>query len=234
MTATHLVVGAEIIEAVGADRAAIFQDQVTVFDCVECGTRGDVRREPAVAVLRTSGTLVHLGAAHHRCTPSRIHPHTPGALRPADTTDLIPRAVTLPGPHGMRPLLLLAYEEDVTLLSAPGTDLVLQFLLGEGLHQLSGLGRQAPASPGWQALLGPRNALEIRTPRDMLLRDGQMLAPSIWCDFVARDGGVTLLAGRLDRPAIYSPDPPFAAYQRAVRRGQLAGGFVPVLAGTRR
>ncbi|MFJ2745416.1 hypothetical protein ACIO3O_37805 [Streptomyces sp. NPDC087440] len=228
MTVTHLVIGPEIIDAIGVEKAAVFQDQITGYDCVECGIPGDARQDKAVAVLRTDHGLAHLGVAHHHCATSHIRTYPSGALDIAATTDLIPRAVAAPSSTGMRPLLLLAYEEDIHLTAAPHIDPVVEWLLGQGLHRLSGLGRQAPDSPGWHVGFGPGTALDVHTPHQPLLRDGQMTAPAAWSDLVWHEGAVTVLVGRLDRAVIYADTPPFTAYHQAVRRGRLVGGHLTV------
>lgn len=171
----QLIVGAEVIDAVGVQKAAAFQAEVTVFECVECSTPGDVRQEPAARretyggnprswccappPVSPSSASRTTGAASHVCE------YAPGTLTMGDM-DLIPRAVGVPGPRGLRPVLLLAYEAGFTLPSSPDpeADPLVQLLLDDGLHPLTALGRTAPASADWQVVTGPGTAPEVRTP----------------------------------------------------------------------
>lgn len=227
---TSLTVSAEVIDRVGLQEAAEFQAQVTTFECVECGTAGDVRTGPAVVVLRASPGLSHLGVAHHRCADSQVREYEQGALVPADAVDLIPRAIGLPGQHGIKPALLLAYEEGITVVDGEGGayDPMVKQLLAEGLHQLPALGKTAPLSPGWQVRLGPGTAVSVASSATTHLDAGEVYAPPAWKQLVAPTGLVTLLVGRLRREVIYADQPPYADYAKALVRGHMVGGLVAV------
>ncbi len=230
VTAT-ITISSDVIDAVGLSKAAAFQARITTFTCVECHTPGDARTEPAVVVYDTTQQLSHLAVAHHRCAPSGVRKLAPGSIAIRDSIPLIPRAIGLPSPAGLRPALLLAYEEEITIADdsgSPAPDIVLQLLIADGLHRISALGKQPPRSPGWQVTLGPGDSVHIASPARQWLASGQMYAPPAWKSLTEPDGEVILLAGRLDNAAIYADQPDFSLYAKAVRAGQMVAGSVTI------
>ncbi|MGP3991577.1 hypothetical protein [Streptomyces sp. 3N207] len=184
-------VSSDIREHVGAEQADRFA-RSRVFTCTECGARGDAGTEQAVATLAVSPELSSLGAAHQRCVPAEVIRRYPsGHLQPVTRTDLIPRALGIPSPGGIRPALLLAWEEAVTLLAHAGESPispVQQFLLDQGLHRLSSLGKVPPPSNGWLIRQGPADALQVDVPGHRHLEDGRMTAPAAWRSLLAPPG----------------------------------------------
>jgi len=227
---TSLTIGSEVIDRVGLRKAAEFQARVTTFECVECGTAGDARLEPAVVVLRTSPGLSHLGVAHQRCADSEVREYGQGDLVLSDEVDLIPRAIGLPSPHGIRPALLLACEEEITFSDGDGRsyDPYMKQLLTEGLHQLPSLDKAAPPSLGWQIRIGPGMALRVDSRERPYLSDGEVYVPPVWMQLMAPVGAVTLLIARLSREDIYAVQPPFRAYASALKNRHMVGGQVSV------
>ncbi|MGW6603520.1 hypothetical protein [Streptomyces sp. NPDC055036] len=221
-----ITVSADVIDRVGLQEAADFQASITTFECVECGTAGDTMAEPAVVVLRKSPGLSHLGVAHHRCASSQVREYGPGDLVLADELDLIPRAIALPSADGLRPALLLACEEKITV---DGQDFVLKVLLAEGLHRVAALGKKAPHSPGWEVTAGPDTAVQVSSSHRTYLNSGEMYAPPAWRTLAAAVGEVVLIMGRLDRSVLHAEGAPLAAYGRAMKAGHLVAGTVPVI-----
>ena len=221
-----ITVSADVIDRVGLQEAADFQGSITTFECVECGTAGDARAEPAVVVLRRSPGLSHLGVAHHRCASSQVREYGPGDLVLADELDLIPRAIGLPSADGLRPALLLAYEEKITV---GGQDAMLEALLGEGLHRVTALGKKAPHSPGWEVTAGPGTAVQVSSSHRTYLSSGAMYAPPVWRTLAAAAGEVVLIMGRLGHSVLHAEGAPLAAYGRAMKEGHLVAGTVRTL-----
>ncbi|WP_432158018.1 hypothetical protein [Streptomyces sp. bgisy153] len=228
---TSVTIASDVIDQVGLQKAAEFQSRITEFECVECGTAGDARCEPAVVVLRRSPSLSHLGVAHHRCADSQVREYGPGDLALAGAVDLIPRVLGLPSPHGTRPALLLAYEEEVTVEEEgqPPYDPVVRHLVAEGLHHVPSLGKPAPRSAGWQAVIGPGTSVHVRSNARVYLEDGDMYVPPAWRMLAEEAGEVILLMGRLEHSVLYSMTPPLMAYGKAVRRGHLVAGIVSIV-----
>ncbi|OKI50358.1 hypothetical protein [Streptomyces sp. MJM1172] len=224
-----LTVSAEVIDRVGLQEAAEFQARVTTFECVECGTAGDVRTGRAVVVLRASPGLSHLGVAHHRCADSQVREYEQGDLALAASTDLIPRAIALPGVHGIRPALLLAYEEQITITADGVPYDVTSLLVAEGLHRLPSLGKVPPASPGWSIHLGPHGDLRVNSPDRPFLTAGEVLAPPAWRALVEPVGKVALFVGSLRRDVLYAEHAPLGAYGQAMKAGSLVAGTVAIL-----
>ncbi|MBO8203171.1 hypothetical protein JW613_33560 [Streptomyces smyrnaeus] len=223
-------ISSDIREHIGEAEADRFA-RSRIYTCTQCGTAGDASREPAIATLAVSPELSHLGIAHQRCAPTEVIRHYPsGHLKPATRTDLIPRAIGIPSPDGTRPGLLLAWEETVMLLPAEGEAAapVLQYLLNQGLHRLSALGKTPPPCPGWLVRQGPGEALQVDGPGNRHLEDGRMTAPTTWRSLVATAGEVMLLMGQLDLETLYAAEPPWSSYQQALREGRLLAGTVPV------
>ncbi|BFO23036.1 hypothetical protein SHKM778_94240 (plasmid) [Streptomyces sp. KM77-8] len=228
---TSVTIASDVIDQVGLQKAAEFQSRITKFECVECGTAGDARQEPAVVVLRRSPGLSHLGVAHHRCADSQVREYGPGDLVLAGAVDLIPRVLGLPSPHGTRPALLLAYEEEVTVEEGdqPPYDPVVRHLVAEGLHHVPSLGKPAPRSAGWQAVIGPGTSVHVRSNTRVHLEDGDMYVPPAWRMLAEETGEVTLMMGRLEHSVLHSVTPPLAAYGRAIKMGHMVAGVVPIV-----
>ncbi|MET9366182.1 hypothetical protein ABZX93_35510 [Streptomyces sp. NPDC006632] len=228
---TSVTIASDVIDQVGLDQAAQFQSRVTVFECVECSTAGDARVEPAVVVLRRSPGLSHLGVAHHRCANSQVRDYGPGALALTGEVDLIPRVLGLPYLTGIKPVLLLAYEEEVTVAEdgQPSYDPVIRTLLAEGLHEVLSLGKPAPRSPRWRALIGPGTSVHVSSDTRVHLSDGDMYVPPTWRMLAEEAGEVVLMMGRLEHDVLYATDPPLTAYGRAAKRGHLVAGVVSVV-----
>ncbi|RPK29193.1 hypothetical protein EES39_40325 [Streptomyces sp. ADI92-24] len=228
---TSVTIDSDVIDHVGLDQAAEFQSRVTVFECVECGTAGDARTEPAVVVLRRSPGLSHLGVAHHRCADSQVRDYGPGDLALTGETDLVPRVLGLPSPTGTRPVLLLAYEEEVVVTEdgGPSYDPVIRSLLGDGLHQIPVLGKPSPRSPGWRALIGPGTNVQVSSSARTWLTDGDMYVPPGWRALAEQAGEVTLMMGRLEHTFLHAATPPLMAYAKAARQGYLVAGVVDVV-----
>jgi hypothetical protein len=223
---TSVTIASDVIDQVGLDQAAQFQSRVTVFECVECSTAGDARTEPAVVVLRRSPGLSHLGVAHHRCANSQVRDYGPGDLALTGETDLVPRAIGLPTVDGTKPALLLAFEEQVALIEGGHTyDPVVRQLVSEGLHELRGLGKAAPDSPGWRITLGSEGLVRVQSDVRVHLR-GHVVVPSPWLRLASPARAVTLLFGSLSHADIYADQPPFRAYAAALRDGRMVGGTV--------
>ncbi|MFD7614069.1 hypothetical protein [Streptomyces sp. NPDC059828] len=228
---TSVTIASDVIDQVGLDQAADFQSRVTVFECVECEAAGDARTEPAVVVLRRSPGLSHLGVAHHRCANSQVRDYGPGDLALTGQTDLVPRVLGLPSPTGTRPVLLLGYEEEVTVTEdgGPPYDPVIRSLLGDGLHQIPALGKPSPRSPGWRALIGPGTNVQVSSSAHVWLTDGDMYVPPGWRTLAEQAGEVTLMMGRLEHSLLHAVTPPLMAYAKAARQGHLVAGVVDVV-----
>ncbi|MFE0764739.1 hypothetical protein [Streptomyces smyrnaeus] len=223
-------ISSDIRERIGAEQTERFS-RTRAFTCAKCGAPGNANTEQAVATLAVSPELSSLGIAHQRCAPVTLIRHVAsGQLRVAERTDLIPRALGIPAPGGVRPALLLAWEETVTLLPAEGGAVapVLQYLLDQGLHRLSALGKTPPPSPGWLVRQGPGDALQVDGPGHRHLEDGRMTAPAAWRSLVAPAGEVMLLMGQLDLETLHAAEPPWSSYRQALREGRLLAGTVPV------
>jgi len=222
-------ISSEIRNHIGDEQADRFA-RTRLFTCDQCAAPGDASTQPAVATLTISPELSSLGVAHQRCAPeAAIRRVASGQLRVAERTEIVPRAIGIPTPGGMRPAVLLAWEEQVFLLPAKGatTSPVQQSLLDQGLHRLPSLGKPAPPSPGWLIRQGPGEALQVDGPQHRHLEDGRMTAPPAWRALVAPAGEVTLLMGQLDRAALYATEPPWTSYGQALREGHLLTGKVP-------
>ncbi|MCX5207497.1 hypothetical protein OG897_39605 [Streptomyces sp. NBC_00237] len=223
---TSVTIASDVIDQVGLDQAAQFQSRITAFECVECGTAGDARTEPAVVVLRRSPGLSHLGVAHHRCADSQVRDYGPGALALTEETELVPRAIGLPTVDGTKPALLLAFVEQVAVTEGGQTyDPVVRQLVSEGLHELPGLGKAAPDSPGWRIALGSEGLVRVQSEARVHLR-GYVVVPPPWLRLAAPARAVTLLFGSLSHEDIYADQPPYRAYAAALRDGRMVGGTV--------
>lgn len=223
-----LVISPEVTEYVGQQHAARLRTRTTLFTCTDCETPGDVRHEDAAVVVRASPELTSVTIAHQRCSASEVRMYEAGSLRPS-VTELIPRAIGIPSPRGIRPALLLAFEAEVTLLGSDGqeTNPVGEALQAQGLHRLPSLGKAPAPSPGWLIRVGPRDALQVNGPDGRHLEDGQMTVPEAWRALVAPSGHVMLLMGQLDAETLWSAAPQFSALGRAVSEGRLLAGSCP-------
>jgi len=228
--AARLAVSAEVAAAVGAEDLARLEARAAAagYDCADCGQHSALGDGPAAVIVRAAGPgITWARISHARCSPSRVQ-EIPAEL-PGETAMTVIAGV-IPHAAGWRPVILAEPDLSAATGTAGGerTDLLLAWLLGNGLHLLAAAGRRAPAAPGWALHFPSPAEAVICGPGGAVLYEGEMIRPPLWQQAAAAAGAAELLAGVTGLAALGPHDTAAGLLAAAARAGRLAGGTIAI------
>ncbi|MFD0332232.1 hypothetical protein ACFQZC_38570 [Streptacidiphilus monticola] len=114
-TPTGLHIAEDVEALIGPRHAAELRERLRDFTCLLCTQPGHPDRGAASLVIVAHGAFHSARFAHADCLPSCVV-DAPDSNALPGAVELIPRAVGVPTPQGTRPVLLLAFEEELLLL----------------------------------------------------------------------------------------------------------------------